>query len=111
MSNLMLLHLSSNQLESLPSSLVECTSLTYLYLHSNCLTFVPFGLANTLIHLKRLTLSHNRITSLAPDFVERFGEATTSAGAEAKCDLDPTCCVTLACNPILMNENAMYNVE
>jgi Leucine-rich repeat (LRR) protein len=104
MMELTLLHLSSNQLESLPSSLLQCTSLEYLYLNSNHLTAVPSGLADALILLKCLTLSHNRLTALSPDFIERFGEP------KDKCDLDPTCIVTLACNPILNDKRDAMDV-
>lgn len=105
MVELTLLHLSSNRLESLPSSLLQCTCLEYLYLNSNHLTAVPSGLADALILLKRLTLSHNRLTALPPDFIERFGEPK-----DDKCHLDPTCIVTLACNPVLNDQPDAMNV-
>lgn len=90
-----MLHVSSNQLESLPKSCVECTWLEQLYANSNKLKTVPTGMADALIMLKRLTLSHNNIQELPKDFVERFGEP------KAECDGDPTCIVTLASNPVL----------
>jgi Leucine-rich repeat (LRR) protein len=95
MTDLLMLHVSSNQLESLPNSCVECTWLEQLYANSNKLKTIPTGMADALIMLKRLTLSHNDIQELPKDFVERFGEP------KAECDGDPTCVVTLASNPVL----------
>jgi hypothetical protein len=57
-------------------------------------------MAEALLLLKRLTLSHNDIQELPRDFVERFGEP------KEECDLDPTCVVTLAGNPILRRDTA-----
>lgn len=99
MTDLTMLHVSSNQLVSLPDSIVECTSLESVYCNSNKLTTVPAGMADALVLLKRLTLSHNDIQELAQDFLERFGEV------KEECDGDPTCVVTLACNPILDKKN------
>jgi len=100
-----MLHLSSNQLTSLPDSIVECTSLESLYLNSNKLTCIPQGMAEALVLLKRLTLSHNNIEKLPQDFVERFGQA------KEECDGDPTCVVTLACNPVLEKSNSDNAME
>lgn len=96
MTDLRMLHLSSNRLEKLPDSIKDGTSLEFLYLNSNLLREIPKGMTEALILLKRLTLAHNKITKLPDDFVERFGN---------ECDLDPTCVVTLTGNPILNNKD------
>ena len=83
MQGLSLLHVSSNQLESL--SVEGCTSLEYLYANSNHLTAVPTGMADLAL-LKRATLSHNQIASLSPEFVDRFGEACDKCEKVRACD-------------------------
>ena len=104
MTDLTMLHVSSNQLERLPDSIVECTSLEFVYANSNKLRTIPNGMASALVLLQRLTLSHNSIHKLSQDFVQRFGEPRD------QCDLDPTCVVTLACNPIVTKNDSQKDV-
>lgn len=97
MTDLQMLHVSSNCLQKLPSSIVECTSLETIYANSNKLTTIPTGMAEALVLLKRLTLSHNDLQDLPQDFIERFG---------IEGDMDPTCVVTFTCNPVFVkNKN------
>jgi len=59
-----LLHLQNNQLEELPSSLLELASLTELFLSDNQLTHISFPSWGALSRLRLLVLGGNRLTSV-----------------------------------------------
>jgi len=97
--NIKLLHLSSNKLQSLPSTLMECcTSLTCLYANKNHIDSIPQDLAKKLTNLTTLNLSSNQISSLPDDFMLRFGMPDPTDGL---CHKDESCTVYLDQNPIV----------
>jgi len=125
--SLIMIGLSSNQLSSLPSSLLEAgSSLKELYLNGNQIEELPDGLAEKLVGLKKLNLAHNsigkgaKITAgsqdssnsnsgdedmehadfqqlLPQDFVERFGTPEPLTG---NCVKEGECMVRLEGNPL-----------
>lgn len=80
MTSLVLVHVSSNKLETLPDSVVECPSLEALYANGNEISGLPTGIGTRLTNLKRLNLSNNKIHVLPLDLTERFGEPDPTSG-------------------------------
>jgi len=81
---LTLLHVSSNHLKLLPSSIVQCVSLTAIYANANQITAIPDDMAIKLTQLKSFNLCNNRIGSVGAGFVERFGEPDATSGTCGK---------------------------
>lgn len=82
--DLTLFHISSNELEALPSSITKCTSLEIIYANANKIISVPTDFAS----LKALThcnFSSNRIEVLDDSFVERFGSPDANAVCSKVC--------------------------
>merc|ERR1711971_967567 len=80
LTQLRLLHISSNELTSLPASLVYCPNLESLYANSNKLRSLPERFGSYLPKLKRLNLRQNAILSYTEEFVDRFGSADSITG-------------------------------
>jgi hypothetical protein len=93
--SLRLLHLSSNQIDTLPTRLEECTQLTHIYLNSNALTEFLINV-NLWPNLAKLNLSNNRIAQLSPEFLLLFGSPDPVTG---QCGDDGI--VGLRDNPVL----------
>ncbi|KAL3787256.1 hypothetical protein HJC23_004130 [Cyclotella cryptica] len=114
-SKLVMISLSSNQLSSLPDSLVDVgSSLKELYLNGNQIQELPMGIGEKLLGLTKLNLAHNKLgadaipsgieeadddTNVLPvDFVERFGLPVALTG---NCTKDETCVVQMEGNPLV----------
>ena len=110
--SLTMLCLSSNQLTSLPRSIVDVAdSLTELYVNGNKLKTLPDGLADNLTWLKKFNLAHNEIddeTLLPKDFVARFGLPEPVSG---QCTKDGNCIVRLEGNPLAERMRKAYLEE
>ena len=70
--NLSLFHVSSNGLTSLPSSIVDCTSLKTIYANANNINSIPLAFAK-MKSLEKCNLSKNSINNLDDEFLARFG--------------------------------------
>jgi Leucine-rich repeat (LRR) protein len=97
MKRLKLLHVSSNQLTRLPDSLVECSTLTHVYVNGNKLVTLPVGM-DLLPQLQRLVASHNPIDYMAPEFWNVFGEPDLET---CMCTVREGCTVLLHDVPVL----------
>jgi len=75
-----LLHVSSNQLTSLPISITGCISLEYIYANGNSLQNLPVGIGVSLENLRHFNASNNEIKLLPHDFIKRFGEVDANCG-------------------------------
>ena len=110
--SLKMICLSSNQLTSLPNSIVKVESiLTELYVNGNKLETVPDGLAKNLSWLQKFNLAHNNIEEddmLPQDFVMRFGLPDVLTG---QCTKDEKCVVRLEGNPVAENKRKAYLEE
>ena len=84
--DLTLLHVSSNQLESLPLSISRCASLQAIYANGNKIQRLPetFGHKDSLQNLESCNLSNNSIGTLSPEFLERFGTPDSTTGKCSK---------------------------
>lgn len=107
--SLTMLCLSSNQLTSLPKSIVDVAdTLTELYVNGNKLQTLPDGLAKNLTWLKKFNLAHNDIDdadSLPKDFVTRFGLPEPLSG---QCTKDEKCVVRMEGNPLAERRRKAY---
>jgi Leucine-rich repeat (LRR) protein len=106
---LQILHVSSNQLTSLPVTMFQqCPQLTHVYANSNKLTSVDTDVIASfelLTNLQHVTLAHNVIAYLPSDFWRTFGKPdqdgvchlnrTTDADSNSKCT------VALRGNPVV----------
>jgi Leucine-rich repeat (LRR) protein len=97
MKRLKLLHVSSNQLTRLPDSLVECSTLTHVYVNGNQLVTLPVGM-DLLPQLQRLVASHNPIDYMVPEFWNVFGEPDLET---CMCTAREGCTVLLHDAPVL----------
>ncbi len=71
LANLEILSLEHNSLESLPSSILNCSKLVHLNLKNNCITRLPSKIFRYLTNLKHVDLSSNQFHYL-PAFVENL---------------------------------------
>ena len=76
---LTLFHISSNELEALPSSIAQCPSLRTIYANANKIVDIPLGLAK-MMSLEHCNLSNNAISELGHAFLERFGPPDAKDG-------------------------------
>jgi Leucine-rich repeat (LRR) protein len=78
---LKLLHLSSNQLSSLPNSMSQCKALKTIYANGNKIQQLPNDeFLNHLKNLESCNLSNNGIHLLSKEFLERFGQPHATSG-------------------------------
>lgn len=69
---LTLFHISTNELQALPSSIAQCPSLKIIYANANKIVEVPLGLAK-MESLEHCNFGNNAIVQLDHEFLERFG--------------------------------------
>jgi len=105
--DLLLLHVSSNQLNSLPPSITQCTSLKKIYANGNHIKSIPENFSK-LHSLEHCNFSNNEIDSLSATFLERFGEPDCKA---ATCKKDPRCMIYLDQNPVMKKEKRKHDNE
>jgi|AntRauTorckE5430_2_1112549.scaffolds.fasta_scaffold04238_3 hypothetical protein len=76
---LTLFHISTNDLEALPSSIAQCPSLKMIYANSNKIVQIPLDLAK-MQSLEHCNLGNNAIIQLDDEFLERFGTPNAKDG-------------------------------
>eukprot|EP00979_Chaetoceros_neogracilis_P008425 scaffold1872_cov268-Chaetoceros_neogracile.AAC.17 len=93
---LTLFHISTNDLEALPSSIAQCPSLKMIYANSNKIVQIPLDLAK-MQSLEHCNLGNNAIIQLDDEFLERFG---TPNAKDGKCTKDEKVNMQLEQNPV-----------
>jgi Leucine-rich repeat (LRR) protein len=76
---LTLFHISTNDLEALPSSIAQCPSLKMIYANSNKIVQIPLDLAK-MQSLEHCNLGNNAIIQFGDEFLERFGTPNAKDG-------------------------------